>query len=123
MEAVHLGKVLDPSIPIKTTIVGLPRTGNKEWANFVDATVKSRPGSTFQFMINGGDPVPKVPPVEIGYRHPSGEIFINPGGEVVRCPGQENENCSTGISVIKADFGAHKGPYAGVTVGSKFCTI
>ena len=124
-DTVFLAKHLDPSIGMKTVIFGLPRTGNKQWANFVDKTVQDRK-IDFQFFTNGGDPVPKVPPVSLGFQHPSGEIFQkhNAGSiDTLRCPGQENENCSASISLLDSDVGFHNGPYAGIQLGSKSCPL
>ena len=39
MDAVHLRGALDPSVQMTTTVFGLPRSGNQDWANFVDAQV------------------------------------------------------------------------------------
>jgi len=125
LDTVFLHKALAPGITIQTTLFGLPRAGNQQWADFVDATVAARPGSSFKYMVNGSDPVPKVPPIELGFRHPAGEVFQRTLGtvETVRCPGQENENCSTGISLFDAIANDHRGPYAGVPLGSAFCTL
>jgi len=125
LDTVFLAQHLDPSISIKSVTFGLPRTGNKAWANFVDKIVKDRK-IDFQFFVNGDDPVPKVPPVALGFQHPSGEIFQRNNAasiETFRCPGQENENCSASISVLDSDSRSHGGPYAGVSLGGKFCKL
>lgn len=125
LDTVFLAQHLDPSISIKSVTFGLPRTGNKAWADFVDKIVKDRK-IDFQFFVNGDDPVPKVPPVALGFQHPSGEIFQKNNTasiETLRCPGQENENCSASISLFDSDTKSHDGPYAGVELGRKFCPL
>ena len=125
LDTVFLANKLDPSIKIRSVGFGLPRVGNKEWANFVDKTVQDRQ-IDFEFFVNGDDPVPRVPPVALGFQHPSGEIFQkddNGSIETLRCPGQENENCLSSSSLLEADIGDHDGPYAGVELGGDFCTL
>lgn len=125
LDTVFLASRLDPSINIRSVGFGLPRVGNKEWADFVDKAVQDRK-IDFEFFVNGDDPVPRVPPVALGFQHPSGEIFQtdeNGSIETVRCPGQENENCSASSSLLEADIQDHDGPYAGVELGSDFCTL
>lgn len=128
LDTMFLATRLDPSIALKSVVFGLPRTGNKEWASFVDKTVQDR-NINFQFFTNDADPVPKVPPTALGYQHPSGEIFQKNNTatdgtiQTLRCPGQENENCSASISLLESDVSAHDGPYAGVGLGSKFCLL
>jgi len=125
LDTMFLAKHLDPSINIRTVLFGLPRTGNKEWANFVDKTMQDRK-IDFRFFINGADPVPKLPPTTLGFRHPSGEIFQknNTGSiETLQCPGQENENCSASISLAKANSVFHGGPYVGVKLGKSTCPL
>lgn len=69
-------------------------------------------------MHNQNDVVPTVPPHSspFDYVHASGEAFVEPSGDhtVVECPGQENENCSFGNSVLDASLDDHKGPYVGL---------
>ena len=40
LDAMMLKEKLDPSVQVTTTVFGLPRVGNQEWADFVDATVR-----------------------------------------------------------------------------------
>jgi len=125
LDTMFLAQHLDPAISIKSVIFGLPRTGNKKWADFVDKTVKDR-NVDFQFFVNGDDPVPKVPPVALGFQHPSGEIFQKNNTasiETLRCPGQENENCSASIALVDSDVKSHDGPYVGVELGKKSCLL
>ncbi|KAG6860003.1 hypothetical protein C0995_000646 [Termitomyces sp. Mi166 len=111
MDAVMLHQELGPSVEITTTVFGLPRGGNPAWANFVDSTI----GSTTTHMTNQDDIVPRLPPRLLDYQQPSGEVHIravdangNPT-DVVACPGQENENCSEGISDFDISIPNHLG--------------
>ena len=123
LDTMFLAKHLDPSIGIKTVVFGLPRTGNKKWADFVDKTVQDR-NINFQFFINDADPVPKVPLTDLGFHHASGEIFQkNSTAQTIQCPGQENNNCSAGIPFADSKVAFHDGPYAGVELGAKSCQL
>lgn len=127
MDSVMLKEELDSSIELTTTVFGLPRSGNQEWADFVDAQL----GTTLTHITNQDDPVPIVPPKTFGYRHPAGEVHINKvdangqATDVVACDGQENENCSDGNNLIK-DFSIsnHLGPYFdNISFGGKSCPL
>ncbi|KAF9468230.1 alpha/beta-hydrolase [Collybia nuda] len=126
LDAVFLKQNLEPSVEVTTTLFGLPRGGNQEWADFVD----SKLGSTFTHISNQNDPVPTVPPRFLGYQHPAGEVHIkavDADGEatdIVACGGQENENCSEGNSVLNVSIDNHAGPYLGnISFGGKFCPL
>jgi len=125
LDTMFLASQLGPSINIRAIGFGLPRVGNKEWADFVDKTAQDR-NIDFEFVVNNDDPVPRLPPVALGFQHPSGEIFQknNDGSiETLQCPGQENENCLGLSSLLEANIGDHDGPYAGVELGSASCTL
>ncbi|TDL26635.1 alpha/beta-hydrolase [Rickenella mellea] len=107
MDALMFKLNLDPSIDITTTVFGLPRGGNPAFADFIDQKL----GSSFTFLTNKNDPVPTVPPQFIGYKHSQGEVHIQSDGSVVACPGQENNNCSEGNSLLKVSVANHLGPY------------
>ncbi|KAJ8079377.1 hypothetical protein AAF712_010955 [Marasmius tenuissimus] len=114
LDSLMFKQELGDSIDLKTAVFGMPRSGNQEFADFVDTTLKD----TFTRISNQNDPVTRVPPRLVGYRHASGEIHIqktNDDGEatdVVACPGQENENCGTGNTIIDpTGIIDHLGPY------------
>lgn len=119
MDSVFLKSKLPADVPIKTTVFGLPRGGNQEWADFVDKTL----GNTLQHVVNDKDIVPTVPPRFIGFRHPSGEIFIKDDGSAVACPGQENENCTNSNGLFEKSILDHLGPYAGVKISPFDCPL
>ncbi|KAJ7708690.1 alpha/beta-hydrolase [Mycena rosella] len=107
MTGALIKKSVDPSVEVTVTGFGLPRGGNQAWADFLDSDV----GVTF--MSNQNDPVPSVPPRFTGFQHSSGEIHITDDTQknFVACPGQDNENCATGNSLLDVNVSNHKGPY------------
>ena len=58
----------------KIITYGPPRTGNNVFADIFDSYFKGR----YTGVTNGADWVSDVPPPYIGYRHPSGMVWINP---------------------------------------------
>lgn len=74
----------------RVVVFGLPRSGNQEWADSMDDALRGR----FYYVVNGLDMVPRAPPRELGFQHPSGQIWINPSNSIHAkfYPGQENVN-------------------------------
>jgi hypothetical protein len=110
---------VDPSVDVVVTTFGLPRGGNKAWADFLDSNV----GVTF--VTNQNDPVPTVPPLLLGFTHSSGEIHIVDATQqnLVACPGQDNEHCATGNSLLHISIANHLGPYFDdITFGGAECS-
>ncbi|KAJ7080185.1 alpha/beta-hydrolase [Mycena belliarum] len=108
-----------PSVDVVVTTFGLPRGGNKAWADFLDSNV----GVTF--VTNQNDPVPTVPPLTLGFTHSSGEIHIVDGSQsnLVACPGQDNKHCATGNSLLDVSISNHLGPYFDdITFGGAECS-
>ncbi|PCH44540.1 lipase [Wolfiporia cocos MD-104 SS10] len=95
---------------------GLPRVGNQEFANYVDASAVS-----VTHINNKEDPIPICPGMFLGYVHPSGEVHIEDSGEWAACPGQDNPSmqCIVGDvpDVSDGDLSDHDGPYGGVEMG------
>jgi len=122
MDAVFLRQHLDPSVSISTTVFGLPRSGNQDWADFVD---KNAPGLVH--IHNKNDPVGTVPPRLLGYQHPSGEIHIQQSNSSsVNCPGQENQDseCVDGQSLLDSSVADHIGPYyANISMSGSNCPL
>ncbi|KAJ7868689.1 alpha/beta-hydrolase [Mycena leptocephala] len=119
MTGAMIKSAVDPSVEVVVTTFGLPRGGNKAWADFLDSNV----GVTF--VTNQNDPVPTVPPLLFGFTHSSGEIHIVDSSQqnLVACPGQDNKNCATGNSVFHASVANHLGPYFDdITFGSAACS-
>ncbi|KAN0063358.1 hypothetical protein ACQY0O_004524 [Thecaphora frezii] len=115
LDALYLQKQL-PSATVTSTTFGLPRVGNPAFANAVDAKL---PG--FVHVVNGRDPVPHLPTGDMGFQHPSGEIWINPANSLtaLSCPGQENSNCAVGVNPLTYNVGHHTGYYFNVHIAGK----
>ncbi|KZO92898.1 alpha/beta-hydrolase, partial [Calocera viscosa TUFC12733] len=110
LDSVHLAHLLGPSISVRTTVFGLPRLGNPAWASLVDATL-SGTNPALIHMSNKFDPMPDLPPQLLGWQHPEGELYIEPGSDdVVNCPGEENIHCALG-NLLALDIEDHFGPY------------
>ncbi|VDC05154.1 unnamed protein product [Peniophora sp. CBMAI 1063] len=107
LDALMLSMRLDSSIDITTTTFGTPRGGNQAFADLID----SRIGSAYSYVTHANDPVPRVPPTAFDYVHPSGEVHIISSSQTVSCPGQENDNCSDGNSLLDSSVDDHLGPY------------
>ncbi|KAM5530142.1 hypothetical protein V8D89_014106 [Ganoderma adspersum] len=94
---------------------GTPRVGNQDFANYIDAQNRS-----VTHINNKDDPVPILPPLLLGFKHPNGELHIVESGEWDSCPGQDNPSpdCSTGAAnLLFNNEGDHDGPYDGVEMG------
>jgi len=79
MTGLFIKNNVDPSVEVTVTGFGLPRGGNKAWADFLDQNVRLRrlsPSVTrssfvqspVTFMSNQNDPVPAVPPRFLGFQ-------------------------------------------------------
>ncbi|KAH0497946.1 hypothetical protein TgHK011_005227 [Trichoderma gracile] len=95
--------------PIDIYTYGSPRVGNDVFANFVT----SQPGAEFR-VTHVDDPVPRLPPIILDYRHVSPEFWLSTGdGETVSyavadvavCTGIDNVDCNGGTSGV--DLTAH----------------
>ncbi|KAL0066675.1 hypothetical protein AAF712_006278 [Marasmius tenuissimus] len=129
LDALMFKQELGDSIDLKTTVFGMPRTGNQEFADFVDATLKD----TFTRISNQNDPVIRVPvpiPLVLEYQHASGEIYIKAttdgeATDVVACPGQENKNCGDDNNPLDSNgIQNHIGPYFdNISFGDSACPL
>ena len=113
-DALYLKNQL-PNSTVTSIVFGQPRTGDKAFADAVDANLPS-----FVHINNGDDPVPHLPPHGL-YQHSAGEIWINPHNTntAVTCPGQENENCILSVSPFQYDFVDHTGTYFDVHIAGR----
>ncbi|KAG6827782.1 hypothetical protein H0H92_010475 [Tricholoma furcatifolium] len=102
-------------VTFQTIVYGLPRVGNQDFANYVDAHI------SLTHINNEEDPIPIVPGMFLGYVHPSGEIHIQDSGAWMACPGQDNPSteCIVGDvpNIFDSDESDHDGPYNGVEMG------
>ena len=105
-----------PSANVKFVGYGLPRVGNQDFANYVDAQPIS-----VTHINNKEDIVPIMPGQFLGYHHPSGEVHIQDSGAWLACPGQDNpsDECIVGDvpNIFEGTTSDHDGPYNGVTMG------
>lgn len=116
LASMHLKHALSDAKIHNVVVFGLPRIGNPEWANSVDKELKGK----FYYVVNGADLVSRLPPRELGYQQPSGQIFIQPANSTnwKFYPGQENvhgSNSHWGYSIPD-----HTGVYFNVLVGGVF---
>ncbi|OBZ72589.1 Lipase [Grifola frondosa] len=102
-----------PGVTVRFIGYGLPRVGNQDFADYVDAQ-----SASVTHINNKEDPVPILPGLFLGYHHPSGEVHIQDSGEWASCPGQDNESdqCIVGDvpTIFEGQASDHDGPYDGV---------
>ncbi|KAH7104422.1 alpha/beta-hydrolase [Auriculariales sp. MPI-PUGE-AT-0066] len=101
-----------PGVFIRYVGYGLPRVGNQEFADFVDANLPD-----VIRIVNQQDPVPILPGRFLGFRHPTGEVHIGEDGTFLHCNGQESKEDGCTIDSTRFLFQAepkdHSGPYNG----------
>ncbi|KAI9440866.1 Alpha/Beta hydrolase protein [Lactarius indigo] len=114
LDSVYLRLQLPADIGVRAILYGLPRVGNRDWANFVDAHL---PGNVTH-VNNKYDPIPILPGRFIKYHHPSGEIHIDDTDAWDVCPGQDNPSkmCIVGAvpNLFHSNWRDHDGPYGGI---------
>ncbi|KAI0746036.1 alpha/beta-hydrolase [Earliella scabrosa] len=123
LDAAMLRMALPADVAVDAIVFGLPRVGNSAWADLFDSLVP-----TFVHVTNQDDVVPNVPPHFLDFQHPSGELHIqsvdDASGQatMVACPGQENQNCAAGNSLLDTSIVNHLGPYLNtISFGDKAC--
>ena len=94
---------------------GSPRVGNDAFVAFVT----DQPGAEYR-VTHTDDPVPRLPPIALNYRHTSPEYWIDEGSdtvvslnEVQYCPGYSNVQCNGGTKGLDVD--AHLWYFQGLT--------
>ena len=90
LDGVFLKCQLDSSINIQVIGYGMPRVGNQDFANWVDANlaVDGNLDGLVTRINNKKDPIPILPGKFLGYRHVSGEVHITESGTWESCPGK-----------------------------------
>jgi len=115
LDSVYLPLHLPAGTTFRTISYGLPRVGNQDFANYVDAHL------SVTHINNKEDPVPILPGRFLGFHQPSGEVHIEDSGEWASCPGQDNPSteCSTGDvpTIFNGNVADHDGPYDGINMG------
>ena len=81
LDAVLLSAQPYVDVPVNAITFGMPRVGNKAFADVVDQRI------SLVRIINKEDFIPTLPLPRFGYHHPSGEIRIQESGAWVSCPG------------------------------------
>ncbi|KAF9231458.1 Alpha/Beta hydrolase protein [Melanogaster broomeanus] len=117
LDSVYLPLWLPAGTTFKTVTYGLPRVGNHEFADYVDANVN------LTHIGNKKDLIPTLPPMGFHFVQPSGEVHIQDSGAWLACPGQDNpsKECIVGDvpTLLDGDLTNHPGPYNGITMGCR----
>ncbi|KAI1414594.1 alpha/beta-hydrolase [Hypoxylon sp. FL1857] len=86
---------------------GSPRVGNEEFASFVT----NQTGAEFR-VTHLDDPVPRLPPLFLDYRHTSPEYWLSDGAsnttsfkasDIKVCAGSANKDCNAGTDDFDVD--------------------
>ncbi|KAF5379409.1 hypothetical protein D9615_006490 [Tricholomella constricta] len=113
--SVYLPLHLPAGTTFRTVTYGMPRVGNKAFADYVDAH------ADVSHINNQDDIVPIVPGRFLGFAHPKGEKHIVNSNAWINCPGQDNTDsqCTIGYvpNIFAGDTGDHSGPYDGIIMG------
>jgi predicted lipase len=83
LDGLFLRLQLPRNVGVKVITYGMPRVGNRAFANFVDRELSG----LVTHVNNREDPIPTVPGISLGFHHPSGEIHIQDFGTWDVCPG------------------------------------
>lgn len=97
LDAVFLSAQPSVNVAINAITFGMPRVGNKAFADFVDRRI------SIVRVINKEDFIPTLPSLRFGYRHSSGEIRIQESGAWVSCPGSLILFCWTLVVLSNRD--------------------
>ncbi|KAJ3491706.1 hypothetical protein NLI96_g520 [Meripilus lineatus] len=122
LAALYMTLNLPSNVHVKGVTYGTPRVGNSEFAKFFNSKVHD-----FYRINNERDLIPLVPFIEMGYRHPHGEIHIISPNNAVACPWNWNDAfsplCTSGAvpDIFEGDILDHLGPYQGIEIGTIFC--
>lgn len=115
LDSVYLPLHLPSSLTFRTITYGLPRVGNRAFADYVDANLH------LTHINNKEDPIPICPGMFLGFVHPAGEIHIGDSDEWAACPGQDNPStqCIVGDvpNILESNESDHDGPYNGIKMG------
>jgi Lipase (class 3) len=106
----------DSGIPCSIYTYGSPRVGNAAFADFVTNQQQQSDGSLSTFRITHlDDPVPRLPPMLLSYRHTSPEFWLATGDadsvsftpdDIRVCLGIANSSCNAATSGL--DITAHR---------------
>ncbi|WVF67117.1 hypothetical protein IAT40_001862 [Kwoniella sp. CBS 6097] len=122
-------------IDISATLFGLPRVGDRPFAELVDALVATpSPSATAHSSLrvhrvtSYADTIAHLPERHLGLSHPSkGEVWIGADPRIgyICVPqqgGQESDACSASIALERTSLLDHNGPFAGVWIQPQACS-
>ncbi|RYO89513.1 hypothetical protein DL764_008566 [Monosporascus ibericus] len=115
--------MIGSGIDVTTFTYGQPRTGNPEFANFVDQQAPE--GKMFR-VTHANDGVPQVVLTSSGYSHHSTEFWQEDAATAdgtFQCSGQEPEDCNnsvrgTGLGAGGIGINAAHLEYLGISIGN-----
>ena len=84
LDALYFRIQFNSSVNVRMVGYGMPRVGNRPFANWVDSHL----GSQVTHINNLKDPIPILPPRFLDFHHPSGEVHITDSGTWESCPGE-----------------------------------
>ncbi|EUC63673.1 lipase, partial [Rhizoctonia solani AG-3 Rhs1AP] len=109
-----------PKAKIKVVTHGMPRVGNRAFANYIDKRLHD-----VSRITKEKDPLPIIPAKYLDYQHSSGEKHLLSEDSWVACVGQDNTDaqCSTGAvpNMFQADPENNKGPYNDIIIDKAAC--
>ncbi|EAU90656.1 lipase [Coprinopsis cinerea okayama7 len=104
-----------PDLTFRTIVYGMPRVGNKAFAEYVNRNVD------LDRINNQDDFVPIIPGRFLGFQHAHGEKHIQDDLSWLVCPGNDStdKRCATGDvrNIFDGSLSDHKGPYDTVLMG------
>ena len=97
-------ELLETITPINVYNFGQPRTGNTEYAQYVNQMLSPN----YWRVTHDRDLVPHLPP-KIGYRHSCGELFEDSRGDLIECSAIDCEDpkCSQQYRTIQTSTDDH----------------
>ncbi|OJA12302.1 hypothetical protein AZE42_08742 [Rhizopogon vesiculosus] len=115
LDSVYLPLWLPKGTTFRTIVYGLPRVGNQDFANYIDANAH------LTHINNKEDMFPTLPGMFLDFVHPAGEVHIQDSGEWAACPGQDNPSTQCIVGDVPEFWDGntrdHFGPYNGIELG------
>ncbi|KAF8258662.1 Alpha/Beta hydrolase protein [Lactarius quietus] len=118
LDAAFLRLNLDASVEVRMYGYGMPRVGNRAFANWVDSHLSGQ----VTHVNNQQDFIPIIPG-ELLFHHPVGEVHITNDGKWLSCPGQDNPSTKCTVGAVPeiipwGNLTNHHGPYDGIMMGT-----
>lgn len=105
--AIAAGELRANGYTLDAYTYGAARVGNNALANAIGFVYR---------VTHTVDPVPRLPPMFVGYRHPTTEYWLAEGADtqvdytkddIVLCPGTNNDDCNAGTFGLSIDAHLH----------------